>query len=135
MKKLNWVADFMALVESRKNTPFIWGENDCALFAADAAVLMGNPDPANSSRGKYKTEQGAKRHLVSEYGSIEGAWDRSFERLENINFVQNGDLVTFNSELGLTSGIYWNGGIFAPSQTGVVLMTEMHHNILDAWRI
>ena len=135
MKKLNWVLDLLALIEERKSAPFIWGQNDCVLFAADCIVVMGNVDPAAASRGKYKTEQGAKRHLASVYGDLYKAWDSKLERLDNINFVQNGDVAVYDSELGLTSGIYWNGGVFAPSETGVILLTEMHHKILAAWRV
>lgn len=135
MKKLNWHQDLLKLVEDRKNTPFNWGVQDCVLFAADAVVAMGNSDPASASRGKYKTKQGAKKHLVSKYGDLYKAWDGKLERLENINFVQNGDIVLYDSELGLTSGVYWHGGIFAPTVDGVRYLDEMHHNVLAAWRV
>lgn len=135
MKKMNWISDFLELIEAKRTEAFVWGVNDCVLFAADCVMVMGNPDPAEVSRGKYSTEIGAKKHLKSVYGDIYKAWDGKLERLDNINFVQNGDVVVYESELGLTSGIYWHGGVFAPSETGVVLVTEKHNQLLAAWRV
>lgn len=135
MKKLNWQQDFLELVKARANNPFEWGKVDCVLFAAEAITTMGHDDPAAASRGKYKTEAGAKRHLVSKYKDLYAAWDAVLERLENINYVQNGDVVLFEGALGLTNGIYWNGGIFAPSLDGVRYLDEHHSKILAAWRV
>jgi hypothetical protein len=135
MKKLNWQTDFLKLVEERKDTPFEWGVNDCVMFAADAVIVMGNEDPAKASRGKYKTEAGAKRHLASAYGDLYKAWDGKLEKIENVNFVQNGDVVLFDGELGLTSAIYWMGGVFVPTMDGVRFADEQHHKILAAWRV
>ena len=135
MKKLNWAIDFLDFVESRHDTPFTWGTNDCAIFAADATMTMGVPDPVPNSRGKYSTEAGAKRHLKSQYGDLYAVWDRVFERLENVNYAQNGDVVLFDGDLGLTCGIYWNGGVFAPAMEGIRLVGEQHSKLLAAWRV
>lgn len=135
MKKLNWQTDFLQLVSDRKNEPFTWGANDCVLFAADSVVTMGNDDPAKASRGKYSTEQGAKKHLASAYGTLEAAWDGKLERLDNVNFVQNGDVVLFEGVMGITSGIYWNGGVYAPTLEGVRYADEHHSKVLAAWRV
>lgn len=135
MKKLNWTVAFIQLTQTRKNTPFQWGTNDCVMFAADAVQLMTDIDPAEASRGKYKTESGAKRHLKAVYGDLEKAWDGKLERLDNINFVQNGDVVLFDGELGTTSGIYWNGGVYAPTMDGVRFKDEAHKSLIAAWRV
>ena len=135
MKKMNWAFEFIELVKQRRTDPFEWGRNDCVMFAADCVVIQGNADPAEASRGKYKTEQGAKRHLAAVYGGIEQAWDSKLERLENINFVQNGDVVLFDGPLGVTSGVYWNGGLFAPTMEGVRFLDEHHSAITAAWRV
>ena len=64
-----------------------------------------------------------------------GEQQRHIERLENINFVQNGDVVLFEGAMGTTSGIYWNGGLFAPTMEGVRFVDEQHSNITAAWRV
>lgn len=135
MKKLNWQNDFLQLVQDRSDLPFEWGKNDCVMFAADAVTTMGVEDPAKASRGKYKTETGAKKHLSTQYGDLYAAWDSKLNRLENIHFSQNGDVVLFDGPLGLTSGIYWNGGVFAPTVDGVRFLDEYHSKILAAWRV
>lgn len=135
MKKLNWSVAFIQFTQSNRSTPFAWGSNDCVMFAADAVKLMTDVDPASASRGKYKTETGAKRHLASKYGDLYSAWDSQLVRHETIHFVQNGDVVLFDGALGLTSGIYWNGGVFAPTLEGVRFMDEMHNSLLAAWRV
>jgi len=135
MKKLNWTVAFIQFTQAQRSTTFAWGSNDCVMFAADAVALMTDVDPAKASRGKYKTESGAKKHLVAKYGDLYKAWDSQLERLENIHFVQNGDVVVFDGALGLTSGIYWNGGVFAPTMEGVRFMDETHNKLLAAWRV
>lgn len=135
MKKLNWTIDFIELTSEKKFSPFKWGELDCVLFAADSVLLMTGVDPAKDSRGKYKTEVGAKKHLSSKYGDLFKAWDSKLERLQNINFVQNGDVVLFEGPMGTTSGIYWNGGVFAPTLEGVRFIDEAHNKLLAAWRV
>lgn len=135
MKKLNWQNDFLQLVQDRHDTAFEWGATDCVLFAADAVLAMTDVDPAKASRGKYKTETGAKKHLASQYGDLYKAWDGKLERLEHVNFVQNGDVVVFDGALGITSGIYWNGGVYAPTLEGVRYADEHHSKVLAAWRV
>lgn len=135
MKKLNWQKDFLEFVAARKDDPFEWGRNDCVLFAASAITTMGHVDPVAESRGKYKTEAGAKRHLLSKFKDLYEAWDSVLERLENVNYVQNGDVVVFEGVMGLTNGIYWNGGIFAPTADGVRYLDEHHQKVLAAWRV
>lgn len=135
MKKLNWQIDFLKLVADRKNTQFEWGVNDCVMFAADSVVIMSNTDPVPLSRGSYDSERSAKKHLIQTYGNLEELWDKALERIENINFVQNGDVVLFNGELGATSGIYWNGGVFATALEGVRFFDELHSKLTAAWRV
>lgn len=135
MKKLNWQLEFFRETRKRSEIDFVWGENDCVLFAADMVILMGNEDPAEKSRGAYNSEASAKVHLVKEYGDLYSAWDQKLERLTTVNIVQNGDVVVYDGELGLTTGIYWNGGIFAPTMTGVRYADGQHSKILAAWRV
>jgi len=50
---------------SRAETPFVWGQHDCALFAADAIEAMTGVDIAADFRGKYSDEAGAKLTMRS----------------------------------------------------------------------
>lgn len=53
---------------SRK--PFVWGELDCAMFAANWAFRITGVDPVSEYRGRYKTELGCARILKREGGLL-----------------------------------------------------------------
>jgi hypothetical protein len=59
------------LLQSRTMMEFVWGVNDCCLFAADAVLEQLGVDPAEPLRGRYTTALQAERvlHLV---GGLEG---------------------------------------------------------------
>lgn len=134
MKKHNWHVDFCKYIEDNKNTEFKWGEFDCALFAANCVMLMTGEDPGSAIRGKYTDEVSAKKVLLKEYGTLEQAWDSQLQRIETC-MVQRGDVVVFNGDNGLTSGIYWNGGAYAPSEHGVAYVRDIHYSLIAAWRV
>lgn len=124
----------LEFVDSRKDTAFKWGTNDCCLFTADAVIAMGGPDLAAKVRGKYSTEIGAKRVLSKMFkNGLKGALSGILPTVEK-DFAQRGDIVLFESELGPTFGIYWIGGIFCAGLHGSVLLEEMHDKILGVWR-
>ena len=50
-------------IKAALGRPFLWGEFDCCLFAADCTASVCGVDPAENYRGKYTTETGAKRQL------------------------------------------------------------------------
>ena len=59
-----WEAALREAVEVAREKPFAWGANDCALFAADCALVITGTDLAASFRGKYATAAGARRALM-----------------------------------------------------------------------
>ena len=61
----DWPERLAALVEARREAPFTWGENDCALFVADAVAAVTGEDPARAFRG-YASEAEAEALLGSE---------------------------------------------------------------------
>lgn len=135
MKKLNWQTEFLQMVGERATEPFVWGQNDCALFAADAVKIMTGTDYAEEFRGKYKTEAGAKRQLAK--ASEDGLVGILNDKLEPIdpNLCQRGDVILFRTDLGPTTGIYWHGGAFTTSPDGVKLFDSIHNDIIKAWRV
>jgi len=50
---------FHLFLLARAKTPFAWGENDCALFAADGILAITGVDIAGDFRGKYADESSA----------------------------------------------------------------------------
>lgn len=50
--------------------PFVWGENDCALWVGSYIREVTGYDPASSLRGRYKTALGCMR-LLKRHGGLE----------------------------------------------------------------
>jgi hypothetical protein len=64
----DWQMRLSAFVCERYRTPFVWGLNDCCLFAADAVVAITGEDPAKDLRG-YSTALQAYR-IVKAHGGM-----------------------------------------------------------------
>lgn len=56
-----WQADLPRFLEERRDMAFAWGENDCALYAADWVLRMTGEDPGAEYRGRYRGAAGAAR--------------------------------------------------------------------------
>ncbi len=54
-----------AFLLARARAPFVWGANDCALFAADAIEAMTGVDIASDFRGRYHDEASAQALIHS----------------------------------------------------------------------
>jgi hypothetical protein len=57
----NWPALLWAFVQERQSRPFVWGEHDCCLFAADWVRELHGIDLAADVRGGYSSALGAAR--------------------------------------------------------------------------
>ena len=72
----NWRTLLADFIESRRERPFVWGQHDCCLFAADWVALATGQDPAETHRGKYDSVHGdlvgvvigQKAAFVGEFG-------------------------------------------------------------------
>ena len=56
MKRIsNWESAFSEYIESKRNTPYEYGTNDCCMFAAGSVEAITGEDPMSEFRGKYKS--------------------------------------------------------------------------------
>lgn len=132
MRIQDWPTALFSHIESAKEKEFSWGEHDCCLFAADCCIALCGKDPAQAYRGTYTTATGAKRALTKNHGSIEAAFDAVFERVDTA-FAQRGDVVVFESELGLTAGIQGvDGVVWSVSLNGLAILKP---EVKTAWRV
>jgi hypothetical protein len=58
-----WADRLAALIRERRRAPFVWGQHDCCLWAADAVLAIRGFDLAADYRGTYSTAAGALRAL------------------------------------------------------------------------
>lgn len=119
---------------ARAKTPFRWGVNDCALFAADGVKAITGVDIAAEFRGRYSDEASAMALIKSVTGGATvadaAAWCAAkhglVEWLDKKGaptplFARRGDLVTFKAPTGaLVAGlVHLSGQIVAIGEGGL----------------
>lgn len=120
----NWPSRLFGLIESRRKTPFQWGDHDCCLFACDAVKAMTGTDPAKPFRG-YSGEDEAKK-LIAAYGTLE---DLISARCREMGFSeiapamsQRGDLALFDNKGNPALGLCVGGEVVFPGKIGLAAL-------------
>ena len=131
----NWPELLAGKIDAARTSPFIWGENDCCLFAADCVEIMTGIDLAGDYRN-YKTKAEALR-LLKKYGGVAGiaeaiAKQHSILEIQPLN-AQRGDVCLFDIGRGDTLGVVAGEHIFAPGPDGLVGFPL--EQAVRAWRI
>ena len=134
MRLAEWSHNLDDLIDSLRDRPFAWGENDCLNFANQAHLAMTGKPLASDWVGNYKTAFGAKRHYVKllktqGFANIEQALDKRLLRI-HVKLPPRGSLVgraahnqVTNLALGVCIGekvafISDEGVVFLPTQAG-----------------
>src|SRR5579885_53129 len=118
---------FHDFLMARANTPFQWGANDCALFAADGIESITGVDIAADFRGKYTDEESAYAAVKSICGGSTvadaAAWCAQkfgIAELQHPLMAQRGDLAVVNHAGRLMAGLVHLSGrhIVIPGDQG-----------------
>jgi hypothetical protein len=112
-RKQHWeTRAFHEFLLSRAHTPFTWGDNDCALFAADGVKAITDVDIASDFRGKYTDEVGAWAAVKTVCGgtTIEDAAAYCAQKHGLVEWThplmaKRGDLVVLEESGNLVSGL------------------------------
>lgn len=144
MRRLeDWPERLAAFVEERRAKPFRWGQNDCALFAADAVAAVTGVDLAERWRGRYSDEvtalqmglQGASAHLAT--GDVGGALrDMASLCLDGEvapALARRGDVLLVQHERGESLAVCIGMHAAAPGRRGVVFLPRSAW--LACWRV
>jgi hypothetical protein len=125
----------------RANTPFAWGTNDCALFAADGVKATTGIDIADDFRGKYTDEESAFALIKKLTGGSTVADAAAYcakkhglTELKHLLMAKRGDLVVFEAPTGaLVAGlVHLNGRhIIAVGEGGAYRFSIS--KVLRAW--
>ena len=128
---------------SRADAPFVWGQHDCALFAADAIGAMTGVDIAEEFRGKYSDESGAKATIRSiARGSTVAEAAAYCARKHGLAewpfplFARRGDLVVVrNADGSVIAGIVHLNGrhVVAAGEKGLLRLPM--RSVLRAWHV
>lgn len=140
-RREDWPEQLAALITDRMHTPFRWGTNDCALFAADAVLAITGTDLAAVWRGQYADEQGARSmrsasgHLAS--GDIVAALhDMGHRHLgESVPplMARRGDVVLVEHDAGHSLAVCVGSVAAAPGRRGLVMVERAAWRY--AWRV
>ncbi len=131
-RRTDWRQRLRAFAMSRHREPFAWGQNDCALFAADAVAAVTGHDFGASFRGAYASASQALR-VLAPFGGLQGLASAALGQPVGGQFAGVGDvcLVHFDGRecLGVCNGVE----VLGPGASG------MAHAPLSAaalaWRV
>lgn len=87
----DWRARLAAVVAAAHRQPFVWGQHDCCLWAADDVRAVTGQDPAHDLRGRYDTANTAL-HVLRSVGGLRGAGGLMGVRLAGPLLAQDGDV-------------------------------------------
>ncbi len=131
MKHPDWQRRLIDVIKAAEKRPFLWGEHDCCLFAADCAQAMCGEDFAAGLRGTYSTANGARRVLLTNGGSLEKVLLRHLEEVP-VKMAQRGDIAVVVSGGRRCAGVVFGGAVFVPGEGGLVRMTAKPESV---WRV
>jgi hypothetical protein len=119
MRLENWEEKLALFLISRQTQAFVWGTNDCILFAADAVKETTGVDLAAEVRGAYNSESTAAL-ILNERGGLEAAITTAFGYAPHTAWAKThrGDVVLAQAGGTLCAGVsVGDGQIAVPAPT------------------
>lgn len=134
-RRQDWPEALAAEIERAWRLPFIWGENDCCLFASNCAAIITGVDMAASFRG-YRTRREAMA-IIKKFGGIGGVAEavaRTHAVAEIVPLrARRGDVCLLDAGRGETLGVCVGDWIVCPGFTGLTAYPLLQG--IRAWEI
>lgn len=131
MKHPDWHNRLTAVIKAAEKRPFLWGEHDCCLFAADCAQAMCGEDFAAEWRGTYSNETGAKKAILRGGGTLEKVLARYLDEVP-VKLAQRGDIAVVENAGTRCAGVIYGGAVWVPGENGLVCLRVKP---LSTWRV
>lgn len=131
MKHPDWHNRLIAVIRAAEKRPFLWGEHDCCLFAADCAEAMTGDNFADGWRGTYDSETGAKKALLRCGGSLEKVLSKYLDEVP-VKMAQRGDVAVVENAGTRCAGVIYGGAVWVPGEEGLVCLRIKP---LSTWRV
>lgn len=131
MKHPDWHNRLIAVIRAAEKRPFLWGEHDCCLFAADCAEAMTGDNFADGWRGTYNSETGAKKALLRGGGSLEKVLSKYLDEVP-VKMAQRGDVAVVENAGTRCAGVIYGGAVWVPGEEGLVCLRIKP---LSTWRV
>jgi len=119
MKRHDWTHHLYEQIDSHLHRSFVWGDNDCCLFAARVVDAMCDGDHEMVLREKYQDEASALEY-ISRSGGSAPAVDEFIGSHKVEGRPMRGDVVLFDGANGETLGICAGRYVAAMGTDGVV---------------
>jgi hypothetical protein len=100
----DWTQRLDAAVEAARLRPFVWGEHDCALWAAGVVYLLTGNDYGADFRGRYRSARGAAAQIARR-GGLAAIATRALGYPVSIAQAQRGDVCLVCRDTGPSLGI------------------------------
>lgn len=126
----DWPERLVAYVDAHRDTPFVWGENDCATFAAGAVAALTGREikvPTVASAADYA------RFVLRSGALRDHATDHLGDPLASPAFAQRGDVVLLMFAGREMLGVCLGAEAVAPGDAGV--LTVSMSTASAAWRV
>lgn len=119
MRIRGWEQALAAHTRSHMRTLYQWGRHDCALFAASCVAVITGHDFAESYRGGYSDEDGARRVLASI--GCDNVGDLAARYLPEISPAEarRGDIVMIEGTSGLFLAVVDGRTAIGPAARGL----------------
>lgn len=132
MRHQDWQIRFEAFIAQRRAAPFAWGQNDCALFAADCVRAITGQDPAPPGLRLHKTKKQALRAL-ERHGGLHSIATRALGQPVPASQAGVGDVVLVKVGKRDALAICNGQSAFGPSARGLVAVGMDAATL--AWRV
>ena len=137
VRKDNWPKYLYEFIDSRRKVPFKYGENDCALFAADAIKAISyDVDFGEPYRGKYDSYVGYVKLIKEINGCVclEALATSLLGQPCPTKYVKRGDVVLIQIENRQSLGICIGAKSACPGKNGLDFINT-HPNTIKGWSI
>jgi hypothetical protein len=131
MRLADWQLRLAEFVKARAPMPFVWGENDCCLFVADAIEAMTGADPAAPVRG-YDSALGAHR-LIEGAGGLRELVSQLLGEPVSPLMAGVGDAVLLDNEGRELLAICNGTSAIGPSESGLAVLSMEAARV--AWKV
>lgn len=137
MRCQDWPEKLDKFIKDNIHKPFVYAENDCCIFAAEAIRIMTGKDIMEDIRGKYDGKESGykfiKRFAEDLVGTVRKVMEKhNFKEIPPLT-AQRGDVVIYETNFGDTVGICLGEKIVTPGNDGIISNSVLEGR--TAWRI
>jgi len=134
VRRQDWPLRLLAWLDGVLTRPFVYGEYDCALAAADAVAAMTGVDYSVEFRGAYFSKRNAAKLLAGRGGLGELVTQALGPPLDSPKLAQRGDVVLVDSGgEGPALAVVMGADAVAPGPHAAVLVPMARWQ--KAWRV